>query len=272
MKLELPDVVEKPVEEVITPVATSIGKTLSDLWFLAMGGISHKAEKKKIKYAFDIEKLKKSLEEKTEAIPLKNRVEPNTQIICQALDDSKYCVEDEDIREMFANLITSTMDSRFSKTVHPSFSLILKQMSSTDAKFLLKFRTSNQLPICNIKEDYLESDAQLTLFSDYYVEQIDHSEQTIYDNAFTISTLRRLGLINVTYSRYLAANNIYDVFNESLFFRGYSDAKNGDPDISITLVKGIMELTHLGKNFLKTCCPHENIEGDINTSAQNNVL
>lgn len=146
---KLPDCIDESVKNVTNPISTNIGKTIGDLWFLALGGISQCAEKKRIKYAAELENLKKSLEEKVEAIPPERRVEPNTQIACQALEDSKYCAENIAIREMFANLISSTMDSKTCDLVHPSFSTILKQMTSNDAIFFQKFSEKPDIPICN---------------------------------------------------------------------------------------------------------------------------
>ncbi len=255
MSTIVPDCLDKSVEELTKPVAQSIGKTINDLWFLALGGISQIAEKKRIKYAQALEEFKNSLEEKANAIPNENRTEPDTQIACQALQDAKYCVENEQIREMFANLIASTMDNRVSKTVHPSFSSILKQMSAADAKFLTKFVKVDLLPVCRIQEVNKENREYSILFSDLYIEETDTFEQTIYDNAFIISTLNRLGLIDVIYTSFVARQNVYDVFFNSLFFKSCVEHEKTNADIRIELKTGCMELTNLGRIFLEVCLP-----------------
>lgn len=88
----------------------NVGQTLSDCWFLVFGGISQLAEKRKLKYAKDLEEFKQSLSSKITSIPKENRVEANTQIVMPALENAKYCVEEPSLREMFANLISSSLD------------------------------------------------------------------------------------------------------------------------------------------------------------------
>lgn len=61
----------------------------------------------------------------------------------------KYCVE-EPSREMFANLISSSLDIEKQDIVHPSFSDILKTMTPLDAQNLKLIFDNYQLPICNI--------------------------------------------------------------------------------------------------------------------------
>lgn len=252
---DLPDCIDKPIEEAITPVAQGIGKTISDLWFLAMGGISQIADKKRIKYAHDLEELKKSLEKKTDDIPIEYRIEPDTQIACQALEDAKYCAGNEDIREMFANLIASTMDNRLCEYIHPSFSGILRQMTSEEAKFLMKIRQAEILPVCNILVTSKKSGRYSIIFNDFYVETIAPSEQVIVDNAFILSSLTRQGLIEISYNRQMANDGVYNIFKESVFFKSHVEWEEQNGTKTVTLQKGGIVLTHAGKRFLKACCP-----------------
>ena len=58
-----------------------------------------------------LENYNRELHEKIEAIPNEKRVEPDIQIVAPALEASKYCVEKEELREMFVNLIASSMST-----------------------------------------------------------------------------------------------------------------------------------------------------------------
>lgn len=251
---KLPDCIDKPVEKLLTPLAENAGKTLGDLWFLVMGGISNAADMRRAKYAANLAKLKTSLENKIDAIPLDQRVEPDIQISCQALEDAKYCAENEDIREMFTELISATMDKRSSALVHPSFSGILKQMTTDEAKFLLKIRENTVLPVCNIISTHKDSEIYNVLFCDLYFETIEPFETEIYDNAFIISVLSRQGLIDVSYSKKLANKSAYEVFENSLFFKSKSEWEE-NRGVAVNLEKGSIFLTSAGKRFLQVCCP-----------------
>ena len=70
------------VSELFTEQLTkAIGSTVSDIWFLVFGGIGHLAEKRKLRYAVELENYNRELHEKIEAIPNEKRVEPDIQIV-----------------------------------------------------------------------------------------------------------------------------------------------------------------------------------------------
>ena len=52
---ELPDSVDNALKNLSDAPTKSIGQTLSDAWFLVFGGISHQANKRRMKYAHDLE-------------------------------------------------------------------------------------------------------------------------------------------------------------------------------------------------------------------------
>lgn len=63
-------------------------------------------------------------------------MEPDIQIVAPALEASKYCVEKEELRKMFVNLIASSINSDKVASVHPIFNDIIRKLSSTDALLL----------------------------------------------------------------------------------------------------------------------------------------
>ena len=130
---ELPECVDKALTNLTEQPTKAIGSTVSDIWFLVFGGIGHMAEKRKLRYAVELENYNRELYEKIEAIPNEKRVEPDIQIVAPALEASKYCVEKEELREMFVNLIASSMSSDKAVKVHPIFTDIIGKLSSTDA-------------------------------------------------------------------------------------------------------------------------------------------
>ena len=110
LNADLPESVDNALKNLTDLPSKNVGQTLSDCWFLVFGGISQLAEKRKLKYAKDLEEFKQSLSSKITSIPKENRVEANTQIVMPALENAKYCVEEPSLREMFANLISSSLD------------------------------------------------------------------------------------------------------------------------------------------------------------------
>lgn len=130
---ELPECIDNAIMNLTDKPTKSIGDTVSDIWFLVFGGVGQLAEKRKLKYAIELEKYNKELKEKVNQIPNERRIEPDIQIVAPALEASKYCVEKEELRKMFVNLIASSMDSDMVMGVHPIFTDIVSKLSSTDA-------------------------------------------------------------------------------------------------------------------------------------------
>lgn len=132
----VPDSVDNAVKNITDKPTQNIGTTFADIWYLVFGGISQAAERRKLKYSYALQEFEKELKEKISKIPEDKLLEADTQIVAPALEASKYCIEKEELRHMFVNLISSSFNSDMSNFLHPIFPDILKQLSSEEAKFL----------------------------------------------------------------------------------------------------------------------------------------
>ncbi|WP_338986952.1 DUF4393 domain-containing protein [Fusobacterium polymorphum] len=120
----------------LTVKAASVGivNSLVDLWNGAIGHCIHSwSEKRRLIME---EKFIPSVAEKISKIPDENLQEAKMSILGPTLEASKFYIEEEEIREMFSNLIAASMDSTYNGIVQHSFVEIIKQLSSYDAKFL----------------------------------------------------------------------------------------------------------------------------------------
>ena len=60
------------------------------------------------------------------------------------LDAMKYCGAEKHLREIFANLLTTSMDARTVATAHPAFVEMAKQLSPDEARMLHKWSSTLQ--------------------------------------------------------------------------------------------------------------------------------
>lgn len=134
----VPDSVDNAVKNITDKPTQNMGTTFADIWYLVFGGISQAAEKRKLKYSYALQEFEKELKEKISEIPEDKLVEPDIQIIAKALEEAKYCIDKEELRKMFSNLISSSLNIDSSNYVHPNFINILKSLSSNDAKLIKK--------------------------------------------------------------------------------------------------------------------------------------
>lgn len=246
---EVPESVNNAIKNVTDLPTKGIGQTLSDCWFLAFGGISQAAEKKRIKYTKDLEKFKKELEESLETVPEQRRKEPTTQMVLKTLDEAKYCVEEDDLRRLFVALLTSATDAE--KNVHPSFAQIIGQMSKTDATILQSFSPDTMHAICNLHLAVNEKGSFRILADNIFLA--GSSSISPQDKSISISSLIRLGLLEIPEDQHASDDKFYEPFKKSI---EYISSLSKYPESKLTLEKKIVRLTPLGKSFVSCCMPH----------------
>lgn len=251
----LPNSVDHAVENLTAPLTTNIGTTFGDLWFLVFGGISQAAQKRKIKYAVEAEKFRKDTEERIRDIPEDDLKEPNAQIATQALEQSKYCIEEEALRKMFSELIASSMMKSREGIAHPAFAILLSQMSPADASALKRIQNDEFLPVISV----IAFDSTSNLISSVikHVWMTSDDIATITDHSNCLDDLVRLGLVEIMYDGRLQDNAAYDnLYSAGLQeFAKRSIATSSYPNATITIDKGYVTLTKLGKRFISCVLP-----------------
>lgn len=246
---DLPPSFDNAIKNVTDKPSIAIGTTFADLWYLVFGGITYLSDKKKMQYAYKLEIFKKELEDSINKIPDDKKVEPSVQTTAQALENSKYCIDQDNLREMFTALISNSMNIDYQKDVHPAFAEILKQMSPLDAEIIKVFKNSSLvgLPICRYQIN--ENGGYKTLLENVFIDYFMFNLETC---SISISSLTRLGLIKVTYNDILLNEELYKGFTEHPWFIFLKDKF---PDKNIAIQKGIVSLTPLGRSFTRICIP-----------------
>lgn len=249
---DLPDCIDNAITNLTDAPTKGIGQTLGDLWFLVFGKISQAAEKKKIKYAIDLEKFHQQLTQKVDSIPSNKQIEPSIQVAAQALENSRYCISDETLREMFANLISGTMNVDTASFAHPAFPEILKQLSSQDALVLQHFYRSGAeaLPIVSIQCQDTNGGYYILYDNLFLIKNLEYSSDAI---SLSLASLQRTNLIAIDYSKSLADDSMYLPFAHT---PEYESARKlcALPDYkNIYLKKGAVQLTSFGKAFCSIC-------------------
>src|SRR5690606_2559977 len=104
---------------------------------------------------------KKQVAQKIIEIDENNLQEPPISVVGPALEASRFYIEEQELREMFANVIASSMDKSKSNHVHHSFVEIIKQLSPDDANNIRLFKDRDNLPIVEFKLNYTQKRAYI---------------------------------------------------------------------------------------------------------------
>lgn len=222
------------------------------------------------KQEINIKKLRdEALEEIAKTLP-ENIQEPKLNILGPTLEASKYYIEEDELRVMFAKLIASSMDKSKSDQVHPSFVEVIKQLSSKEAILLKNLNSRNPfgriLLIENKKNPSLDSFPSEN-FTDFR-KMIGRKSKTVIDhfyysnknndyldNDFSISALHRLGLIDVKNDTLLSDETVYLELDKE--FENFKSSELArlvyDPVLSFELEKGSIDITPFGLFFCSSC-------------------
>jgi len=237
------EVFPKTVDETDSALSTLIG------WFDDF--ILYPMKKARITYRYKLECFEEDLRKKVEKIPPEELQMPKLMIAGPTLEALKYSYDEQTLREMFVNLLATSMDRRQNASIHPAFVEIIKQLSPLDARFINIFRNRNSYPgitvykkTHDIVTPYLQDVIELYEFSNSF-EKFEQIHLTM-----VLDNLIRLGLI-VKDSELLDAIYDYSSLEKHWQYQEYERVKG----INSTLIykKFQIDLTELGRAF-KRCC------------------
>lgn len=269
-------------------------ESLTQIWTLTLGRFSDDAyQKYKIKQAANLEKYANEVKSGIEKIPEENIQEPKMSVVGPALEASKFYIEEDEIRGMFAKLIASSMDKTQSINIHPSFVEIIKVLSPLDAKNLYSLYHGRDETISKIRVTNKEHGNYTDHFNHVFLGNPECQDNNLIESS--IDNLIRLKLVDVSYSAYKSDDSLYDKHRENELFLKFKteqeelqqhnttllnyllnggllkDADTNMPlpasvqenvlnqlkqavqEKEIEVVKGIIRLTAFGKNFCKVC-------------------
>lgn len=198
--------------------------------------------------------LVSGLEKKLTHVPEENIVTPAPEIAVPAIEALRYTGHNDELREMFTNLLATSMDNDTAANAHPSFVEIIKQISSDEAKIIQYLVNEKSLGIIRVRlfelntgiEKYAEPLANFSSLP-YEINCAYPEQGTSY-----FENLERLGLISLSYDVYKTTPNAYEktenhpVVNE---WRDNSPRLNKRFEIQ----RGGITLTSFGRKFIDAC-------------------
>lgn len=248
----VPDSLDNAVQNLTDAPTKGMGKTLSDVWYLVFGGITQIADKRRMKYAHELELYHQELQDAISEIPQEKKAEPDIQVTAQALENSKYCVESEELRALFVNLISNSMNNDFTENIHPSFAEIIKQMSPLDAKILKTINPKKPFPLASYRLKDTNSFNYITALSNIYIPPFEYI--SLEQICTSISSLERLGIIEIVTGSILSDKDFYKPFEETKYYQELSsDPKCLDGSWEARSQHYLGRLTPLGQNFFEVC-------------------
>lgn len=171
----------------------------------------------------------------------------------------KYNLDENYIKDIFVNLLTSEMNKDTQKKVLPSYIEIVKQLSQDDAKQLkflydlYKTKQAKRFPLVILRGKFVDNpkvylDIDNVIIASASSNNGISSLHTIKLNQLIADNLSRLLLIKVIDDKWLKYGNYYEIGFNSLKHEYKFDEK-----IEMYYDKGLIEITEYGLGFLEVC-------------------
>lgn len=191
-----------------------------------------------------IENVKQNIQNNMLKIPPEKLITPPINIIGPAMEGLKYNLDENELKQMFENLISNSCNSDYSNIVHPRFAEIIKQLSKDDALLLkeLSYKPCSAYPVANVINK--TTSGFTTLFPNFYVS----NSLDIKKVPAILNNLQTLGILEISYENFLTNDTLYDPITNSMF---YQELAINNPQISYQ--KGLFALTIFGRNFINVC-------------------
>lgn len=230
-------------------------KTFNNVWDIAIGNKLEALNQKSIfKNQQSVEKYKNDCLKKMSKIPEEKMQDPKISIIGPALEASKFYIDEEEIRNMFASLIASSMNTDYNHLIHHSFVEIIKQLSPLDARILSKLKEIS--PFVSFRNENELGEGVFINEVFFWTETFQNPKE----NAISLLNLQRQGLIKLNYQEFLTDKALYNCYHNSSYFKEIKrliEDEFSDPNDlprTATIRENIISITDLGLAFRKVCC------------------
>lgn len=200
---------------------------------------------------YNFERTKELLAEKLKDTPPEKIVPPDNYVAVPALQQISYCFDSDKLRDMYANLLASSMNKDKKWRIHPAFVDIIKQLTPDEAK-LLKSLPSTLYSGHPVLEVHIKTKEGYQVICTNYTDIAD----TICDNPQNISTylenLNRLKLIELYAGVELADKSQYDRLKNTPTIRKIT-SKLLPKGSSYDYKNGAFRLSSFGLSFVEIC-------------------
>lgn len=235
--------VVKPTGELIGLVPRAIKAALAPV------------EKWILQREYNVEETKKLLEEKLKNVPPELIQPPEAHIAVPAFQYISYCMDNEELRDMYANLLANSMNKVVKNGVHPGFVEIIKQLCPDEAKILRYLFKHNTIPTITLRYEAERGEGIDVVKNFSNVGELAECENTLEINRY-FDNLIRLGLLESSQAlSSLTDKTLYEPLKNHRYIRPRANEAilQKSRFKKVRFAEGFMTLTDYGKAFCAIC-------------------
>lgn len=201
-----------------------------------------------------LEKTAEALQEKIKETPEERLCEPEAYVALPAIQQISYCYDSAELRDLYANLLATSMDSAVKDEVHPSYVELIKQLCPDEAKLLasLPRDTSTLLPVVDLQikkgpgSGYVTLLRNLSLVGNEVCRHLDRVPGYL-DN------LCRLKLVEIPEEMRLVDESLYSTLIESLDLEALEADIPLPAGATFEIKRKVVYVTTFGLEFIRCC-------------------
>lgn len=234
-------------QDAVQPSAKEIGKSLETVTKtinIALAPI------KALVWGYEqIEKyVTQKVAEKLKDTPKENIVTPQPEIAGPTFEALRFSGHNENLRELYANLLATAMDKESLHKAHPAYVEIIKGITSDEAILLKAFLITNIYPIVNLKE--VKDNGYNIIYTNFskFPKQDTLNRPDLVPTY--ISNLCRLSILEIPWDSYLSAKDAYTDLENDEYLSSYKQ-EIVERKHKVEFSRKIVQLTAFGKQFIE---------------------
>lgn len=240
------EVAPKLYDDTIQPAAQEFGKTLALIPQAINASLS--SVRQWISYReYNVAETEKLLAQKLQNTSPDKIVPPEPYVAVPALQAISYSMNNDELRNLYANLLAKSMNSDTKDSVHPAFVEIIKQLSPLDAKVFKHLYHSTNAMVDIVKK--YKNSGVVTLARN--ITNIDFA--SYLDVSISIDNLHRLKLIDIPPFEHYNLDSMYKYFYKSEIYKQACEYYKDSKEFEIDIEKKSIKYTDIGRAFYKIC-------------------
>lgn len=187
--------------------------------------------------------------EKLKNIPKENIITPPPQVAVPAAEALRYTGHEENLRELYANLIATAMDNQTANKAHPAYVDIIKSMTSDEAIFLKVFIEESTHPLIDINAANKTTPGHFIVLSNFSKLWSGISLKHPDLLPAYIDNLCRLGLLQIPIGSTITDKGIYESIENDELLDSLKETIT-KKDRKVTFTRKIVQVTTFGQQFI----------------------
>ena len=243
--------------DVLKPAAQATGGLLA-LVPRAIRAALAPLEKWILEREYNVAEIRKLLEEKLKDVAPENIEAPEPYIAVPAIQYISYCMNDHELRNLYANLLANSMNKFMKNNVHPGYVEIIKQLCPDEAKILKYIAEKSAIPTISLFYGHSQSQTKSLVMDFSNIGELTYCDQPLAFNKY-FDNLIRLGLIKSSdlSNSALSDKELYEPLREHDYIKTLMREHNIlENDSKLESIEGYIEITDYGRGFCNICLDH----------------